>query len=134
MSDASPDSASTIYKTLTWILVAALIGLYALYDWYQGTLKQGLASQNETMSETEQRLSALDAQIKSASATEQGLKDEIARLEAEAKSETDAAASKLAATRKEMEALQARYDAATQQIGQSPAEGRHKGLLDKLAE
>ncbi|MBS1202852.1 MAG: hypothetical protein H6R22_1361 [Chromatiaceae bacterium] len=79
MSDAAPDSPSTIYKTLTWILVAALIGLYALYNWYQGTLKQGLASQDSQIAQTVQRLSAAESELQAATATEQGLMGEIAR-------------------------------------------------------
>lgn len=116
MSDAAPDSTSSIYRTTTWILVAALIGLYSLYNWYQGTLKQGLVSQGTEIAQSVQRLSAADAALGAAAKTEQGLKAQIAQLQARAKGDAEAAAGKLDAARRELDALQGRYDAAGQEI------------------
>ena len=93
MSDATPETAATgsIYKTLTWILIAALIGLYALYNWYDGTLKRGLVDKDAEMAELGQRLVAAEGAVKDAARTETELRSQIAGLQSEAESAAAAA-------------------------------------------
>lgn len=124
MSDATPENApaSSIYKTLTWILVAALIGLYALYNWYDGRLKGSLADRDAEMAQAVQGLSAAETSLKAAADTEAGLRSQIVRLEAEAQAAAASAAVALDAGRRELEALQARHDAGAEELASRQSE------------
>lgn len=117
-SSAAPDATSTgtIYKTLTWMLVVALVGLYALYSWYDGRLKQGLAGKDAEVADVAQRLSAAEASLRAAANTEAGLNAEIARLTSEAQAAAASAAGALDSARQELAALQARQDASAQEL------------------
>lgn len=130
MSDATPENTSTssIYKTLTWILVAALIGLYVLYNWYDGRLKQGLAGKDAELAQVAQRLSSAETSLRSAADAETGLRSEIARLQTEAQTAAALAAADLGAVRQELEALQARQEANAQELTARQSE------VDRLTE
>lgn len=123
MSDATPETAApetaatgSIYKTLTWMLVVALVGLYALYNWYDGRLKQGLAGKDAQVAEVAQRLSAAEASLRAAATTEAGLNAEIARLTSEAQAAAASAAGALDSARRELAALQAGQEASAQEL------------------
>lgn len=124
MSDATPEytPASSIYKTLTWILVVALIGVYALYSWYDGTLKRGLAGKDEELAQTVQRLTAAETTAKSAAEVQAGLRAEIDRLQAEARSAAETASNALIAARQELATLQARQDTHDQELASRQSE------------
>ena len=80
------ESRSSLYKLLTWVLLAALIGVYGLYHWYTGGLRQNIAAQRAELAQASQRQSAAEQQLQAAAVTEQTLKaqndDLKARLEA----------------------------------------------------
>jgi outer membrane protein OmpA-like peptidoglycan-associated protein len=83
------DSTSGVLKPLIWLLLLALIGVIALYNWYTTSLKQQLTGQGEAMEQTELQLLEAGNKVKSAAAQETRLKDEIGaltdRYQAEAK-------------------------------------------------
>lgn len=123
-ADSTPDSTptSSIYKTLTWILVAALIGLYALYNWYDGRLKGSLAGKDAEMAGMVQRLTSAESSLRSASDTEAGLRSEIARMQTEAQAAAAAAAGALEAARQELGELQMQQEASAQELASRQSE------------
>jgi outer membrane protein OmpA-like peptidoglycan-associated protein len=124
MSDATPENTptSTIYKTLTWILVAALIGLYALYNWYDGRLKRGLAGKDAEIAAAVQRLSSAETDLRAATDAEAGLKAQITRLETEAQAAAASAAGALDAVRQELAELQRQQGASAQELAARQSE------------
>lgn len=128
------DSTSVVSKPLSWLLLLALIGVIALYNWYTTTLKQQLAGQDEAVEQTELQLLQAGEELKSAAAQETRLKQEMealtVRYQAEAKTlmgKLDVANQGNAALQSELEqlkqshadayaALQAEKGAADQQI------------------
>jgi outer membrane protein OmpA-like peptidoglycan-associated protein len=80
------ESRSSLYKLLTWVLLAALIGVYGLYHWYTGGLRRNIAAQRAELAQASQRQSAAEQQLQATAVTEQTLKaqndDLKARLEA----------------------------------------------------
>ena len=128
MSDATPETTadstptSSIYRTLTWILVAALIGLYALYNWYDGRLKGSLAGKDAEMAGMVQRLTSAETSLRSASDTEAGLRSEIARVQTEAQAAAASAAGALEAARQELGELQRQKEASAQELASRQSE------------
>jgi len=124
MSDATPETAATgsIYKTLTWILIAALIGLYALYNWYDGTLKRGLVDKDAEMAELGQRLATAEGAVEDAARTENELRSQIAGLHSEVESAAESASEALTAARGELAALHARQESTAQQLASRQSE------------
>ena len=82
------ESPSSLYKVFTWVLLAALIGVYALYNWYTGTLNQRLAEQGTAVSETALKLADTDKQLQALTQSEQGLRTQLATAEAGLQSAT----------------------------------------------
>jgi len=82
------ESRSSLYKVFTWVLLAALIGVYALYNWYTGTLNQRLAEQAAAVSETGLKLADTDKQLQGLTQSEQGLRTQLATAEAGLQSTT----------------------------------------------
>ncbi len=93
MPDAASDFKDTIYKTLTWVLLAALIGVYALYNWYDGTLKRGLDGRENRIADRFNGSSSVESELKAAANDEEAPAD--ARLQAQAKSDAESAAGKI---------------------------------------
>lgn len=83
---AAPETSSTgpIYRILTWMLVAALIGVYLLYNWYDGRLKSDLTDKDAEAAAMAERHSSLAASLRSATEIESGLRSEIAQLKRDA--------------------------------------------------
>ena len=83
------DSTSGVLKPLSWLLLLALIGVLALYNWYTDSLKQQIAGRDEAMEQTELQLLETGNKLESTAAQETRLKQEMddltARYEAEAK-------------------------------------------------
>jgi chemotaxis protein MotB len=135
--DTAPDTTSTgtIYRTLTWMLVVALVGLYALYNWYDGRLKQGLAGKDAEMAEAVQRLSSAESRLTAAAATEAGLRSEIARLQTEAEVAAAAASGALDAAQQELRAHEARAQASAEELASRQSEiERLTGELSQAGE
>ncbi len=77
------DSGTSFWKMIALILLLVLIGVYSLYEWYDGRLDAQLAEQTTLIAQSNQRLKQADAerleseQGRSAARTEiQGLKDQ----------------------------------------------------------
>lgn len=125
-------STPLLYRTFTWILLACLIGLYVLYDWYTDTLKQDLENQGAKATLSTQRLKDADTRLKRAAETEQDLKGQLAGLEARLASETQALTGKISDAKAELEALAERHRQATEQVTAHAAEieGHKKALAE----
>ena len=81
-------SRQTLYKIFTWLFLAGLIGVYALYDWYTGTLNRQLTEQGASLSETTRRLVDTEQRLKTATASEQSLSARLAAAESGLQSTT----------------------------------------------
>ncbi|MGE5154608.1 MAG: OmpA family protein [Bdellovibrio bacteriovorus] len=135
--ELEPDTTSTgtIYKTLTWMLVVALIGLYALYNWYDGRLKQGLVGKDAEMAEVAEQLTSAEARLRTAGETEAELRSEIARIQSEAQAAAAAASGALQGARQELQAQEARAQASAQELASRQSEiERLTGELSKAGE
>ena len=103
------ESRMPLYKLFTWIFLAALIGVYALYDWYTGTLNQKLAEQAAVLAETNQRMAESDKRLKSAVEIEHRLSNQASTAEAGLQAATErseAAEAQIATLTKQVEQYQ----------------------------
>ena len=103
------ESRMPLYKLFTWIFLAALIGVYALYDWYTGTLNQKLAEQAAVLAETNQRMAESDKRLKSAVEIEHRLSNQASTAEAGLQAATErseAAEAQVATLTKQVEQYQ----------------------------
>jgi outer membrane protein OmpA-like peptidoglycan-associated protein len=139
------EQSKSAYQTLAWLLLLVVIGLYALHLWYGGMLKQNLATEQAKATESALHLAEAKTNLDLAARAEQSLRDEINRLQASHRSEVQGLTAQIQAAteaslglKKDMEALkqqdtqilaaeqhkaaeayanlQARYDAANQNI------------------
>lgn len=101
------ESRQTLYKIFTWLFLAGLIGVYALYDWYTGTLNRQLTEQGASLSETTRRLVDTEQRLKTSTASEQSLSARLA-----------AAESGLQSTTGRYEAASNQVDTLTKEVGQ----------------
>jgi outer membrane protein OmpA-like peptidoglycan-associated protein len=74
------EQSNSVYKTLTWLLLLVVIGLYALHQWYSGTLKESLAGQQTKIAEGARSLTDSNAKLAAAAQTEKELRGEIQGL------------------------------------------------------
>ncbi|HSO81438.1 OmpA family protein [Thiocapsa sp.] len=58
-----PDSNSSLVRPLVWVLLAALIGVYLLYDWYSAHLSEQLAGKDAQIAEAAAQIKERDARI-----------------------------------------------------------------------
>ncbi len=84
MSESHP----SLYKVFTWVLLAALIGVYTLYNWYTGTLNRRLTEQGTVVSDTVLKLADTEKQLQGVAQSEQGLRTQLATAEAGLQSAT----------------------------------------------
>ncbi len=130
-----PGPTSSLYRIFFWILLACLIGLYALYNWYTGVLKHDLESRGSEVALSAQRLTEADTRLERAAQNEQGLQSRIQGLEDTLASETQALKDRIAAAQTELDSLSERHREATEQVAAHAAEiARHKESLDQAAE
>ena len=57
------DSNSSLVRPLVWVLLAALIGVYLLYDWYSAQLSEQLAVKDAQIAEAAAQIKERDARI-----------------------------------------------------------------------
>ena len=57
------DSNSSLVRPLVWVLLAALIGVYLLYDWYSAHLSEQLAVKDAQIAEAAAQIKERDARI-----------------------------------------------------------------------
>ncbi len=120
------ESRSSLYKLLTWVLLAALIGVYGLYHWYTGGLRRNIATQRAELAQAAQRQSAADQQLQAAAATEQTLK-----------AQNDDLKTRLAAVQDEHQALLEQHETVTAQVERhrqeiAQAAAREQDLNDQI--
>ncbi|NCC28088.1 MAG: hypothetical protein EOM22_08055 [Gammaproteobacteria bacterium] len=58
-----PGSNSSLVRPLVWVLLAALIGVYLLYDWYSDHLKEQLAVKDAQIAEAAEQIKQREARI-----------------------------------------------------------------------
>ncbi|MFB1488091.1 MULTISPECIES: OmpA family protein [unclassified Thiocapsa] len=75
-----PDSNSSLVRPLVWVLLAALIGVYLLYDWYSGHLTEQLAGKDAQIAEAAAQIKERDARIGDIRQEVAQLEDRIAEL------------------------------------------------------
>ena len=130
-----PGSTPSLYRTFTWILLACLIGLYVLYDWYTDNLKRDLESQEAQAALSARRYNDADNRLKRAAETEKGLQGKLAGLEARLASETQALTGKISGAKAELEALAERHRQATEEAAANAAAvEEHKKALAEAAD
>ncbi|HYN78054.1 MAG TPA: hypothetical protein VES73_09715, partial [Lamprocystis sp. (in: g-proteobacteria)] len=108
------ESRPSLYRLLTWSVLAGLIGVYALYHWYAESLKEQIAAQGAQIAQTAQQLADADRHLKADVDTERGLTAQIADLTA-----------RLTAALGEHQTLAERHEAATTQVTALTAEVTH---------
>lgn len=130
-----PAASSGLFKPLTWLLLLALIGVIALYDWYTASLKQQLAGRDEAVEQTELQLLQTGKKLDSAAQEGARLKQEMDDLTAQYQGEAKALSGKLdaakefnAALRDQMEQLEQSH-AATLAAEQQQAADAYAALL-----
>lgn len=134
MSKSANDAS--IYKVFTWLLLAALIGVYALYNWYQGKLGADLAGERKEVAAAAHRLSEAQVRIQTLTQAEQGLKAQLDALKSAAATEAEEAAAALDVANSQVQDLQAKLDAAGSEIEASASKiqalaSRHKDAQQK---
>jgi len=120
------ESRSSLYKLLTWVLLAALIGVYGLYHWYTGGLRRNIAAQRAELAQAAQRQSAAEQQLQAAGLTEQALKAQNDDLKA-----------RLAAVQSEHQALVGQHETVSAQVERhrqeiAQAAAREQELNDQI--
>jgi chemotaxis protein MotB len=75
-----PDSNSSLVRPLAWVLLAALIGVYLLYDWYSGHLSEQLAGKDAQIAESAEQIKERDARIVDIRTEVTQLEERIAQL------------------------------------------------------
>ncbi|WP_295607470.1 OmpA family protein [uncultured Lamprocystis sp.] len=120
------ESRSSLYKLLTWVLLAALIGVYGLYHWYTGGLRQNIAAQRAALAQAAQRQSAAEQQLQAAAVTEQTLK-----------AQNDDLKTRLEAVQGEHQALVGQHETVTAQVERhrqeiAQAAAREQELNDQI--
>lgn len=105
------ESRPSLYPRFTWILLAVLIGVGALGQWYIRGLHQKLTAQEARISEQTQQLADTDRWLKTATQSEQELRTQLAAAQTQLASTTElhgAAAAKVAQYQQEIAAASAR--------------------------
>lgn len=102
------ESRASLYQLLTWVFLAALIGVYVLYHWYAGVLKEEIAGQSARIAQASQ-------QLKAGGETEQGLKAQLTDLEG-----------RLASLQAEHQTLAGTHEVATAQVAALSAEAEQR--------
>jgi outer membrane protein OmpA-like peptidoglycan-associated protein len=128
MSTSANDSS--LYKLFMWLLLAALIGVYALYSWHQGNLAADLAAERKEVAAATDRLSEAQERIEALQDSEQGLKDEIARLASAAAVKAEESAAALDAANSQVQGLRAKLDESAAKV--TAASGRIQALVTEL--
>ncbi|EGV19223.1 OmpA family protein [Thiocapsa marina] len=75
-----PGSNSSLVRPLVWVLLAALIGIYLLYDWYSGHLAEQLVAKDAQIAEAAVQVQERDARISDLRREATQLEERIAAL------------------------------------------------------
>jgi outer membrane protein OmpA-like peptidoglycan-associated protein len=87
---AHTDQDPNLWKTLFWLLLACLIGVYWLYEHHTETLQRELASTKAALADASQRVATIDTELAKREAATARAEQQIARLRQEHGAETDA--------------------------------------------
>ncbi len=97
----------SICRIVSWALVIALISVYAIYDFYSGTLKQRLVAKDAEIAQTARHLTVLEGKLGQATDVEAALRSDITDLQERRQAESKDLQTKLEAATKANDALQA---------------------------
>lgn len=100
-----------IFTPLSWTLILMLVGLYALYSWHQGNLKESLAGKEAKLSETTQLLTAKDAKLDTSEQTIQGLQADIEALTGQYRQQEQSLMDELGTAKQDLQGLMADMEA-----------------------
>lgn len=76
-----PDSSQTVWKPLFWLTLAALIGVYLLYNYHSDQLQHAIGSEQRAIRALEQRLASANTELDSAKQAVSAARTRIAALE-----------------------------------------------------
>jgi outer membrane protein OmpA-like peptidoglycan-associated protein len=115
------ESGAPVSRTLSWLLLIVLIGVYALYTWHEGVLRKELSAKDAELSQSAQRLSDAGTKLDASLKAEEELRGQMAALKQGHAAEIEALNGKVAAgenanaaLREEMAAAKAQQAAALQ--------------------
>jgi chemotaxis protein MotB len=120
------EQSNSVYKTLTWLLLLVVVGLYALHLWYSGTLKDNLAAQQTKLTADSVRLTEARSNLDLAAKAEKGLREEIDRLQAEHRAAVRGLEEQLSTAAQANLAVKADLDALQQRDAETLAAEQHK--------
>ncbi len=126
------EQSKSVYKTLTWLLLLVVIGLYAMHLWYSGTLKENLAAQRISITEGAQQLQGAKTKLDLAVQTERGLRGEIDRVQADRRRDIQDLTRQMESANQTNEALKADITALQRQHAETLAAEKGKAA-DALA-
>jgi outer membrane protein OmpA-like peptidoglycan-associated protein len=134
------DSGAPVSRTLSWLLLIVLIGVYALYSWHEGVLRKELSAKDAELAQAAQRVSDAGGRLDASLKTEEELRGQIEALTQGHAAEVEALTGKVAAAEKanaglkdEMAAAQTQQ-AATLQAEQEKARQAYAELEAKIGE
>ncbi|WP_295446925.1 OmpA family protein [uncultured Thiodictyon sp.] len=113
------ESRPSLYPRFTWILLAVLIGVGALGQWYIRSLHQQLAARDARINETTQQLDDTKRWLKTSTDSEQGLRAQLAAAQTQLQSTTElhgAAAAAAAQYQQDLAAAAAREQELTGRV------------------
>ena len=87
---AHTDQDPNLWKTLFWLVLACLIGVYWIYDHHSDVLQQELASTQAALADASEQVAAVDSELAKREAATASAEQQIARLRQEHGAETDA--------------------------------------------
>jgi len=87
---AHTDQDPNLWKTLFWLLLACLIGVYWLYEHHSEALQRELASTKAALADASQRVATIDTELAKREAATASAEQQIARLRQEHGAEADA--------------------------------------------
>jgi len=125
---------SPVYKTLTWLLLLVVIGLYALHLWHSGQLKDHVATHKAALVETGQRLTEAKAGLDRAAQTEQGLRGDIEQLKGAHQAEVQGLSGRIDSATQTMQGLKAEMEAQRAQANEALAAEQRKANEAMAAE
>jgi len=124
---------SPVYKTLTWLLLLVVIGLYALHLWHSGQLKDHVATHKAALAETGQRLTEAKAGLDRAAQTEQGLRGDIEQLKGTHQAEVQGLSGRIDSATQTIQGLKAEMETQRVQANEALAAEQRKAA-DAYAE
>jgi outer membrane protein OmpA-like peptidoglycan-associated protein len=122
MAESTPSAS----KTLSWLLAVLLIGVVALYSWYNGKQAEIMSGKDEEIARSAERLAGSEQMLGQALETEKGLQAEIDTLSTTHEAEKQDLLGKLDAAAQANKALQVDMEALKDQHAQTLAAAKEQ--------